>query len=184
MSPIAWAIRPLKRYAEFSGRSPRAEYWWFILFMSIFYVVVMFGLFGSANALSFASGDPSAAVAGGLGIAALFIGLFWLAVFIPTIAVQVRRMHDLDRSGWWIGGFYLIYLLYAVASFGLIGAAAASGDAEPSGALALVALSGIIGLAFLIYTIVLLVFFCMPGTKGANRYGPDPYGEDVAQVFA
>ena len=42
MTPIDWAIRPLKNYANFSGRASRAEFWWFTLFVMIVYVVVMF----------------------------------------------------------------------------------------------------------------------------------------------
>ena len=40
------------------------------------------------------------------------------------------------------------------------------------------------GIVMFIYAIVLLVFYCLPGTKGDNRFGPDPYGADVAKVFA
>jgi uncharacterized membrane protein YhaH (DUF805 family) len=43
---------------------------------------------------------------------------------------------------------------------------------------------GIVALAIFIYSIALLVFFCLPGTKGANRYGDDPYGQNVEEVFA
>jgi uncharacterized membrane protein YhaH (DUF805 family) len=63
-------------YANFNGRSPRSEYWWFHLFCSL---VLMFGivtLFGDA--------------------------LIALALVLPILAVNIRRLHDLDRSGWWI----------------------------------------------------------------------------------
>ena len=187
MSPLAWAIRPLKRYAEFSGRSPRAEFWWFFLFTMVIYLLVWFVLIGSigASMSSATSGtEPSVGMLGALGVGVIFIGLFWLALIVPTIALQVRRIHDLDRSGWWIGGYYLLYVLYMVMSLGTVFAAAA-GSTDPSG----VGIGGmigsmIVGLAFLIYSIALLVFFCTQGTKGPNRYGADPYGEDVAQVFA
>jgi uncharacterized membrane protein YhaH (DUF805 family) len=43
---------------------------------------------------------------------------------------------------------------------------------------------GIIALLLFVYSIVLLVFFCIPGTKGPNRFGEDPYGADVGEVFA
>jgi len=46
------------------------------------------------------------------------------------------------------------------------------------------ALVGILGFVFLIYSIVLLVFCCLPGTRGPNRFGEDPYGQDVGEVFA
>ena len=51
MSPIAWAVRPLKRYADFEGRSPRAEYWWFVLAVLIGEIVAMIfdALIGTAR---------------------------------------------------------------------------------------------------------------------------------------
>jgi uncharacterized membrane protein YhaH (DUF805 family) len=48
----------------------------------------------------------------------------------------------------------------------------------------MVTLTMILGLVMFIYGIALLVFFCLRGTAGPNRYGPDPYGSDVEQVFA
>lgn len=187
MSPLAWAIRPLKRYAEFSGRSPRAEFWWFFLFTMIAYLIVWFLLMGAVGASmssANAGAEPSVGMLGALGVGVIFIGLFWLAIIIPTIALQVRRIHDLDRTGWWIGGYYLLYALYLAMSLGTVFAAAA-GAVDPS-QVGMGGLIGtmIVGLAFFIYSIVLLVFFCTEGTKGSNRYGPDPYGADVAEVFA
>ncbi len=57
MSPIDWATRPLKKYADFSGRAPRAEYWWFYLLLIICYVVAaildsMFGLTGWSDPMA------------------------------------------------------------------------------------------------------------------------------------
>jgi uncharacterized membrane protein YhaH (DUF805 family) len=71
-------------YATFSGRARRAEYWWFVLFSLIVSIV-----------LALLTGDPSS----GTGL----IGAIWsLATFIPSIAVGVRRLHDIDRTGWWL----------------------------------------------------------------------------------
>jgi uncharacterized membrane protein YhaH (DUF805 family) len=71
-------------YATFSGRARRAEYWWFVLFSLIVSIV-----------LALLTGDPSR----GTGL----IGAIWsLATFIPSIAVGVRRLHDIDRTGWWL----------------------------------------------------------------------------------
>ena len=176
LSPIQWALLPLKKYATFSGRAPRAEFWWFFLFVMIIYfamVIAAFVIIGGAMAQS----QSPLGMIGAFGIVGIFIGLFWLAIIIPTIAVQVRRIHDLDRSGWWVGAYYIVYLVYMVTSF----ATAASGG-EPTIGGSLVAL--IIALGFFAYSIVLLIFYCLAGTKGANRYGPDPYGADVSEVFA
>lgn len=73
----------MKQYATFSGRARRKEYWLFTL------VINLIGL-----AISFIEGT--------LGMAGFINMLFSLAVMIPAIAVGVRRLHDTDRSGWWL----------------------------------------------------------------------------------
>jgi uncharacterized membrane protein YhaH (DUF805 family) len=183
LSPIAWALRPLKRYAEFSGRSSRAEFWWFFLFMILLYVAFWIVFVASVGASAASGTQPSLAMIGTFGIVGILLMLFYLALLIPTIAVQVRRVHDTNRTGWWVGGFYLLYLIYMVVAFGSVFAMQIPEDGSPPnmGSFALV---GIIALVMLIYSIVLLVFFCLPGTKGANRYGDDPYGANVEEVFA
>jgi uncharacterized membrane protein YhaH (DUF805 family) len=190
-SPIAWAITPLKRYAEFSGRSSRAEFWWFMLAMLVCWLAIWFLLVGSLSVSSMAVSEgeaPSAGAFGAIGGGMIFMGLFWLALIIPTISVGVRRLHDSNRSGWWLGAFYLLYAVYIVMLFGsMAGAmsAAMSGGTEPPAPnMGMLAGTGILGLVIFIYAIVLLVFYCLPGTKGDNRFGPDPYGADVEKVFA
>lgn len=74
----------LQRYVGFSGRAPRAEYWWFLLFTSLTGIVIQI-LFSQVMA--------SAMV--------IVSALVNLALFLPSISVGVRRLHDLDRSGWW-----------------------------------------------------------------------------------
>src|SRR5262245_53715349 len=91
MSPMDWAMRPLKKYADFSGRAPRAEYWWFYLGYMIFAVVL--------NILI--SISPI------LGI----LGLVYLGLLIPMIAVGVRRLHDTNRTGWWLLAPAVPYLI-------------------------------------------------------------------------
>jgi len=78
-----WYIEVLKKYAVFSGRASRTEYWMFFLFNIIiaFVLAIIEGLIGSPG----------------------FVGmLYGLAVLIPGIAVAVRRLHDTDRTGWWL----------------------------------------------------------------------------------
>ena len=80
-------IKALKNYANFSGRARRKEYWLFTLWNIVIYFVL---LILGAMAGFFPEGTE-----GALG------GLYMLAVFIPGLAVFVRRMHDTGRSGWW-----------------------------------------------------------------------------------
>lgn len=81
---MSWFITALKKYAVFSGRSRRSEYWYFALFYSIIYIAL--ALIDSASA------HPPG----------LLVHILALALFIPFLAVSVRRLHDTDRSGWWV----------------------------------------------------------------------------------
>ena len=115
-------FQPLWKYATFSGRARRMEYWLFVLFyvvagMVATVVEVTLGLtLNGENALGLVS------------------TIWCLALFLPSLTVSVRRLHDTDRSGWWV----------------------------------LLMLVPVVG------TIVLIVFFCLRGDAGRNRFGPDP----------
>jgi uncharacterized membrane protein YhaH (DUF805 family) len=84
-----WMLMPLRRYAEFSGRSRRKEYWMFALFA--FLVGIVLSIVERIVGLD--------AVVGPYGFLLL---LFWLAFLVPSIAVGIRRLHDTNRSGWWL----------------------------------------------------------------------------------
>ncbi len=86
---MKWFLIVLRKYADFTGRAQRAEYWFFTLFYLLFFLALSLvdgaaGLFNAAY---------------GLG---LLGGLFALAMILPSIAVSVRRLHDTSRSGWWL----------------------------------------------------------------------------------
>ncbi len=88
------------RYTDFNGRSSRSEYWWAYLgIMLIFFVIgLVSGLLGET-------------------VGSAVIGIAYLAILIPSIAIAVRRLHDVDKSGWFllialiplIGGLILLY---------------------------------------------------------------------------
>ena len=85
------AIRTcLTRYATFSGRAPRSEYWWFVLFCILGSMVA-----GTIDGLVFAS------VGGNHGRFEPVGTIFALATVLPSISVGIRRLHDVGRSGWW-----------------------------------------------------------------------------------
>ena len=110
-----WYLECFKKYATFDGRARRKEFWMFALFSFIVSLVLNLAdkaLFGFQ----------------------ILSGLYGLAVFLPGLAVSVRRLHDIDKSGW--------FVLLALIPF--VGA------------------------------IVLLVFDCIEGTRGDNRFGGDP----------
>lgn len=182
LSPIGWALRPLKNYAKFSGRASRAEFWWFFLFVMIIYVLALF-LVGGLNR-GLAGLNPGAdLVQGTFSGSVIVIALYWLFLLIPTLAVQIRRLHDINRSGWWLGAFWLLYILYMGVAFRMM-STAASNPAGPPPNMGGFAAFGIFALAFFVYSIVLLVFFCLRGTQGPNRFGDDPHGANVEEVFA
>lgn len=128
---MEWATLPLKKYADFTGRSRRKEYWMFFLLVLVVAIVV--GLVEGILGLS-----------GMIGPYGPISTLFLLAILVPSIAVGIRRLHDTDRSGWWI----------------------------------------LIGLVPFVGGLILLVFYCLEGTRGPNQFGPDPKGEDLANTFA
>jgi uncharacterized membrane protein YhaH (DUF805 family) len=141
---MEWMLMPLRRYADFSGRSRRKEYWMFTLGILLVYVILgaliamggLFSSFGNPGA------EPQMSAIGWIGI--VLLGIFALGIFIPALAVIVRRLHDQDKSGW----FILIQFIPYIGG------------------------------------IIMLIFMCIEGTKGENRYGPDPKGENIADVFA
>ena len=84
-----WYLKVLKQYADFSGRARRKEYWMFVLFNMIFAIVATI----LDNVLGIAME--------GIGYGPLY-GLYALAMLIPGLAVAVRRLHDVGKSGWMI----------------------------------------------------------------------------------
>ena len=84
-----WFLAALKKYATFSGRAQRAEYWYFILFYLLFFIglAIIDGVTGNFSAEA------------GIG---LLSGLYSLGILIPSLAVGARRLHDTGRSGWWL----------------------------------------------------------------------------------
>lgn len=153
---MEWMTMPLKRYAEFSGRSRRKEYWMYVLLIVI--VAVVLSVIETA-----------------LGMRQMILGMYgpltlllWLATLCPNIAVGVRRLHDTNRSGWW--------MLIGIVPYAISIALLFSGN---------LVMAGILAFAALILGVVLLVFMVLDGTKGPNKYGPDPKGGvDADKVFA
>ena len=152
MNPIEAVSSVFRNYINFQGRARRSEFWWFALF-SFFSQIVLNWI-------------P-------------FIGwLYALALLLPSLAVTARRLHDSDRTAWWM----LLYLVPIVGLmflviffFATIGASALDPWSVNE------VRWGILGLFFLIWFlasivswIALLIFCILPGTAGPNRYGADP----------
>jgi len=108
-----WYLEVLKKYAVFDGRARRKEYWYFVLFGTLVSIVIAI--------VDAATGSFSADA--GIGILG---SIYALAVLIPTIAVGVRRLHDTNRSGWWL----LLALIPLVGTIVLLVFLATDGDPE------------------------------------------------------
>jgi uncharacterized membrane protein YhaH (DUF805 family) len=98
-----WYLKVLKQYADFSGRARRSEYWYFVLFNMIFAIVavVLDNILGTAIE--------------GVGYGPIY-GLYALAVLVPGLAVAVRRLHDVGKSGW----MFLIVLIPLIGAIWLL----------------------------------------------------------------
>jgi uncharacterized membrane protein YhaH (DUF805 family) len=144
-----------RKYATFTGRARRAEYWYFVLFSTLARLVTT--ILDAGVGMHSTSGGP-------------FSALLSLGLFIPSLAVLTRRLHDTDRSGFWVLGFY--GALFACIIGFVVAALAMSQSYEArSGAMAAMV---VLGLVMLGASIWLIVVAATKGTNGPNRYGPDP----------
>lgn len=139
-----WIIGPLKNYAAFSGRARRAEFWTFVIFVTLLQV-------GARYFDGLIPDRPPVAL--GMGIAELCIFILFL---VPTVAVGVRRLHDSGRSGLWMLLGYIPLVIRELPLMAeeilaemLIGAVLMGGGA-------------------------LLILWLFPGSRGQNQYGADP----------
>lgn len=146
------------KYAAFQGRAPRSEYWYFILFVVL--VQIPASLVDEAIAPDARNGPVS--------------GLLSLAVLLPQISVTVRRLHDTNRSGWLLGGFY-VYIIATV----IVAVAAFIGKARPDFGAPLGLTAIVLMIGVFVGAIWMFVLMVIGGTAGANKYGPDPLGPDV-----
>lgn len=156
----------LSQYVGFRGRARRSEYWYWTLatILASIAVTIVESVLGLGS-------DGSGPIS----------GLLSLAIFLPGLAVTFRRLHDTGRSGWWIGGFYIGIIVFALI-IGIGFAATMGGDSTTSSALGGVA-AIIFGLGALIYGIAILVFLCTDSQVGPNKYGPNPKHEGNYDVF-
>ena len=164
----------LRKYADFSGRATRAEFWWWVL------ATILVSLAFSAID-SFISAISKAYIYSPLGT------IFALAVLLPDLAVTARRLHDIGKSGWWQLAWLAIGVLGAIPLIvgvvvGLVAAFGGNGSwvnmGEPSFWLP-ISIGFVI--SFLIWAGIFiwwLVWMVKQGQTGPNHYGPDPRAWD------
>jgi len=134
-----------EHYVDFQGRTSRREFWYYVLAYVVCYVIL-------------------AIIQGILGTS-LLTGLFSLALLLPGLGISVRRLHDTDRSGWW--------LLIGVVPVFVGGALSALAFLSGSVGFGFV-LMGVIWLACLAAFALLIYWYAQPGTAGNNQFGPAP----------
>ena len=147
-----------KKYFVIKGRARRSEYWWFMLFnfvapipLMILDVLLFDGMAEEVSPLS---------------------SLFSLLTFIPLITVTARRLHDIDKSGWW--------QVLPLAPIILFGVGAGITVAAGMGGAVLMVIGGLATLA----SIVLLIVWCATdGHKQDNRFGTSPKYGGQASAF-
>jgi uncharacterized membrane protein YhaH (DUF805 family) len=125
-------------YVNFSGRAARSEYWYWLLFV---WIVALAALLFDRSIVHHRHGP--------------FEGVWTLVTFLPGLGVSIRRLHDIDRTGWW--------MLLPCALVGI-----AVPFAWLTGWWIQMVILIVIGIAVLIY------WFCQLGKPGPNRFGPDP----------
>ena len=138
----------------FSGRLNRGKYW--------LAVVVFVVISAIMSALDLALGPDSIS-------AALLNAIVGIVTFISGLAVGIKRLHDRDKSGWWLLVFYVVpgILITIALIIGIYGVAT-----ESMGNLGTATLLGLASLAIGVWAFVELG--CLRGTVGPNRFGPDP----------
>ncbi len=134
------------RYAQFSGRASRSEFWFFVLFnlivsilLAILDSVLGTGYTYEVTTNTLATATTEAASVSVTQTIGYLQSIYGLAVLIPSIAVSIRRLHDIGKRGWWI-------------------------------LLSVIPLVNIIGI------FVLLFFYVQDSKPGENEYGPNPKG--------
>ncbi|WP_343519051.1 DUF805 domain-containing protein [Sphingomonas sp.] len=145
---MRWVLTPYRRYFDFTGRSIRTEFWTFLPL----WLAVLWSLRTVDSQLLLMDNGP-------------LRGVFIFVTLVPALAVTVRRLHDANRTGWWV------LLPFTAIFLALI--------AIPLGAETHDVMSLAIGVSVFLGPLALLVLLAWKGTRGPNRFGADPRNPDA-----
>lgn len=107
-APLPAAVkRFFKKYATFSGRASRSEYWWWALVSGIVSIVLNVIMVAGGSAGAKLGPNGTSVPGAGMIVGLILAGIWVLAVLIPSLALMVRRLHDANFSGW----MYLLVLI-------------------------------------------------------------------------
>lgn len=172
------------KYADFTGRSRRSEYWWFGLFTLLLMAIPLIAL--NVVALVFEGTlhvDPDKVGPTTQALDAIFLvvlGLMCLFLLIPSLAVQTRRLHDTGRSGWWLVAGILASVAYSIAELFVMGSVADHSTSihNISHAFGVSTIGALIMLLLYLVqvgiSIAIFIFCLIDSQRGENMYGPSP----------
>ncbi|MFT4090840.1 MAG: DUF805 domain-containing protein [Asticcacaulis sp.] len=182
-------FQPLRKYADFHGRARRSEYWLFMLFQFVVFTVVqtilMSMMLSSFTAFDATSNTlPDAVDLSGLAVLSNMVSLISIVFLIPNLAVSVRRLHDTNRTGWWLvmptGVFIAGLTLFLILNLNRIIDALNSTSPSEAAIFSIVGQAvALIWLPTIIAGLVVFIFTVLEGTKGPNKYGADPKAPDM-----
>ena len=153
LGPIDAIAISLKKYADFSGRATRSEFWWFQLFHQICF-------------------HGSQWVGQTLEMGNIIAGVVNLILILPLLSVQVRRLHDIGWSGWWVLAMYMT-------AFSGLGIAVFNLASAPLPVLLLLAAYSVF---ILIFVVFVNVQYFRPSKAQDNKYGPYGSMESSANI--
>jgi len=198
MSNTPAMFRALTRYAEFNGRSNRAEFWWFLLGIYVIEGLLYGGLYLSS--LKNGQFDLETFLPHYMQFSPL-VSLFGMAILVPILAVTVRRLHDINRSGWWIVAPMVVSMVAYVVFFMVKGEELFNlmlnmgqqmQNLETNNPSALMnpmtSMTTVLKLEWPLFRLILpwvfipslcaqlvfYIFLALPGTTGDNRFGGAP----------
>lgn len=164
---MRYFVKCIKNYVTFEGRASRAEFWYFVLCSLLFTL--------AAALVDLALFDEATLRAGGV-----FYPIACIFFLLPSIAVTVRRMHDIDRSGkrvLWYVLFTAAWVAALLVGTLLFFAAGAVGGEPPLWAKVFMGVIGFCAVVTVVWGVLFLVWCARRGTPGDNRYGADPLAE-------
>lgn len=144
----------IDNYAQFNGRASRSEFWWFQLFNAVVWAVfyLVFEYILKTNVATFIFADNPMEVISifyettGSKIAFSLAAIYYIVMILPLMAVSVRRMHDVNLSGWWYFGLCIAAIALSYVNYWLP----------------------------YVPILVLLCILVISGSSGDNQYGPNP----------
>jgi uncharacterized membrane protein YhaH (DUF805 family) len=180
-----------RNYFSFSGRASRSEYWFFVLFLLLTYVLVgivesvIFGQTTSTEVMSTANSSGTAVER--VGVSAEYemgplVILWGAAVFIPLVSAGWRRLQDRGRPGWYLTLPFIITIITFYAVFTYSGISLVGNSDSNTGAVLVWIMKGngvwpilLAEAVSVVSFVTLFVWLCLKSQHGPNRYGPNPH---------